>query len=70
MLTTCRAQGLVVFKAFAGRERDWPDNGGIAVRQHGRLGESLIWTEQPLPKPKVEPEAAKRLRAILAASKG
>ncbi len=69
-LTTRSAEALIVFKAFAGREKDWLDIEGIAVRQHGRLDESLIWEElTPLLELKEEPEAAGRLRAILAASK-
>ena len=44
-LRTCSAEDLVVFKAFAGREKDWLDIEGIALRQHGRLDERLIWSE-------------------------
>jgi len=36
-LTTCSAEDLVVFKAFAGRDKDWLDIEGIALRQHRRL---------------------------------
>jgi hypothetical protein len=44
-LVTCSAEDLIVFKAFAGRERDWLDIEGIALRQRGRLDEPLIWAE-------------------------
>jgi hypothetical protein len=65
-LTTCSAEDLVVFKAFAGRDKDWLDIEGIALRQGGRLDEALIWMELgPLLELKEAPEAADRLRAIL-----
>ena len=66
-LTICSAEDLVVFKAFAGREKDWLDIEGIALRQHRRLDERLIWSElTPLLELKEAPEAAERLRALLA----
>jgi hypothetical protein len=69
-LTTCSAEDLIVFKAFAGREKDWLDIEGIALRQHGRLDETLIWTElTPLLELKDAPEAAARLRAVLASAR-
>ncbi len=69
-LSTCSAEDLIVLKAFAGREKDWLDIEGIAVRQHGRLDESLIWAElTPLLELKEAPEAAGRLQAILAGAK-
>jgi hypothetical protein len=65
-LRTCSAEDLVVLKAFAGREKDWLDIEGIAVRQAGRLDRRLIWAElEPLLELKGAPEAAGRLRAIL-----
>jgi hypothetical protein len=65
-LTTCSAEDLVILKAFAGREKDWLDIEGIAVRQAGRLDEHLIWTElTPLLELKEAREAAARLRGIL-----
>lgn len=65
-LTTCSAEDLIVFKAFAGREKDWLDIEGIAVRQRGRLDETLIWTElTPLLELKEAPEAGHRLRGVL-----
>ncbi len=66
-LRTCSAEDLVVFKAFAGREKDWLDIEGIALRQHSRLDERLIWSElTPLLELKEAPETAHRLRALLA----
>jgi hypothetical protein len=69
-LTTCSAEDLVVFKAFAGREKDWLDIEGIALRQFGRLDEDLVWSElTPLLELKEAPEAAARLRAILSGAR-
>ena len=65
-LRTCSAEDLVVLKVFAGREIDWADVRGIAVRQAGRLDESLILRElRPLLELKGTLEAEKRLREIL-----
>jgi len=65
-LVTCSAEDLIVFKAFAGRERDWLDIEGIALRQRGRLDEPLIWAEiGPLLTLKEDPETPKRLRVVL-----
>jgi len=65
-LRTCSAEDLVVLKAFAGREIDWADVRGVAVRQAGRLDEALIFRElEPLLELKGAPEAASRLREIL-----
>ena len=44
VILTCSAEDLTVFKAFAGRPRDWLDIEGIAVRQAARLDERSIWT--------------------------
>jgi hypothetical protein len=66
-ITTCCAEDLIVFKAFAGRERDWLDIEGVAVRQGGKLDEALIWLEvEPLLALKEATEDAERLRSILA----
>jgi hypothetical protein len=43
-LRTCSAEDLVVLKAFAGREKDWLDIGGIVARVRG-LDRALIWDE-------------------------
>ncbi len=66
LLRTCGAEDLVVMKAFAGRDLDWGDVAGIAIRQAGRLDEALIFRElEPLLEVKGTPEAADRLRDIL-----
>jgi hypothetical protein len=65
-LRTCSAEDLIVLKAFAGREIDWLDVRGVAVRQAGRLDQALIFTElDPLIEIKGTPEVAERLREIL-----
>ena len=65
-LQTCSAEDLLVLKTFAGRELDWADIRGVAVRQAGRLDEALIFRElEPLLALKGAPEAATRLREIL-----
>lgn len=70
-LLTCSAEDLIVFKAFAGREQDWLDIEGVAVRQTGRLQEHLVWQElEPLLKLKDSPETAPRLRAVLDRARG
>lgn len=70
-LLTCSAEDLVVFKAFAGRDKDWLDIEGIALRQAGRLQERRVWQElEPLLELKESPEAARRLRAVLERARG
>lgn len=65
-LLTCSAEDLVVFKVFAGREKDWLDVEGIAVRQGDRLDEALVFGElAPLLELKGVPEAKERLRSLL-----
>jgi hypothetical protein len=65
-LQTCSAEDLIVFKAFAGREKDWLDIEGVALRQAGGLQEDLIWQElRPLIELKESPETAPRLRTLL-----
>lgn len=44
-LLTCSAEDLVVFKAFAGRERDWADIESIVMRQTVHLDWTLIYNE-------------------------
>lgn len=66
VLRTCSAEDLLVLKAFAGRDLDWADIRGIAVRQSGRLDEALVFRElEPLLELKGTPEAATRLRRML-----
>jgi hypothetical protein len=70
-LLTCSAEDLVVFKAFAGRDKDWLDLEGVALRQAGRLQEELIWRElEPLLALKEAPDTEARLRALLARTRG
>jgi hypothetical protein len=65
-LLTCSAEDLIVFKAFAGRAQDWIDIEGIAVRQHRRLDEGLIWQELiPLLELKEDDQTGPRLRRLL-----
>jgi hypothetical protein len=66
-LLTCSAEDLIVFKAFAGRAQDWIDIEGIALRQHRRLDEGLIWQELiPLLELKQDEQTEPRLRRLLA----
>ncbi len=64
-LTTCSAEDLIVFKAFAGRPRDWLDIDGIVTRHGARLDIPLIWRELvPLLELKEDAETEKRLRNV------
>jgi hypothetical protein len=66
-LTTCSAEDLIVFKAFAGRPRDWLDIEGIVTRLGTRLDVPLIWRELvPLLELKEDAEAEGRLRNLFA----
>jgi hypothetical protein len=70
-LLTCSAEDLIVFKAFAGRDKDWLDIEGIALRQAGRLREDAIWRElDPLLALKESPETAARLRSVFERARG
>lgn len=65
-LLTCSAEDLVVFKAFAGRERDWLDIEGIVLRQGPHLDEGLIVQElEPLLRLRDDRDTARRLRSVL-----
>ena len=65
-LRTCGAEDLVVFKVFAGRERDWMDVEGIVSRQGASLDTALILREsKPLLDLKGETAAFERLRRVL-----
>ena len=44
-ITTCSAEDLIVFKAFAGRDRDWVDIDGIVARQATKLDARLVFDE-------------------------
>ncbi len=66
-LATCSAEDLIVFKAFAGRPRDWLDIEGIVTRQGAVLGATLIWHELlPLLELKEDAETEGRLRRLFA----
>ncbi|HSM51812.1 MAG TPA: hypothetical protein VLA75_10450, partial [Thermoanaerobaculia bacterium] len=59
------AEDLIVFKAFAGRERDWLDIEGIVTRLGPRLDEGLVWRELlPLLELKEDAASGPRLRAL------
>jgi hypothetical protein len=65
-LTTCSAEDLMVLKAFAGRELDWADIRGIAIRQGDKLDEELILAElHPLLELKGVPEDIDKLTGII-----
>lgn len=65
-ILTCSAEDLVVLKAFAGREQDWLDIKGIALRRSTTLDIDLILTEAaPLLELKEAPEDMQRLRATV-----
>ncbi len=65
-LTTCGAEDLVVLKAFAGRDKDWLDVEGIALRQGDRLDRALVWRElEPLLNLKEDTQSGRRLRRLL-----
>ncbi len=70
-LRTCSAEDLVVLKVFAGRDIDWVDVRGVAIRQGARLDQGLVFRElMPLLELKGTPEAGDRLRGILRQASG
>lgn len=57
------AADLVVTKAFAGRDRDWSDIGGVVVRQGVALNRAAILPRlEPLAQFAERPESISRLR--------
>jgi hypothetical protein len=44
-LLTCSAEDLIIYKVFAGRDRDWADVEGVVIRQRGSLDRTLILSE-------------------------
>lgn len=66
-LLTCSAEDLIVFKAFAGRERDWLDIEGVVLRQaRAALDAELIWRElRPLLELKDDVTTEPRLQRLL-----
>lgn len=70
-LFTCGPEDLIVLKTFAGRDRDWLDIDGIALRQAGRLDRALIDRElAPLLELKEDSESAGRLQRLLERAEG
>jgi hypothetical protein len=70
-LTLCSAEDLVVFKAFAGRERDWLDIEGIVLRQVDALDVGIIWRELiPLLELKGDTASEPTLRRVLKGKPG
>ena len=64
-LTTCSAEDLIVFKAFAARGQDWVDVESIIKRRGNKLDWTIIETElTPLVMLKEQPEIMDKLRAI------
>lgn len=65
-ITTCSAEDLIIYKSFAGREKDWLDIQGILTRQGGNLDTQLIFNElTPLLELKEEPQALDKLRKLI-----
>ena len=65
-LRTCSAEDLIVFKTFAGRDKDWLDVEGVITRQADTLDAEQIWHElKPLLELKEDEVAAKRLQTLL-----
>lgn len=70
-LLICSAEDLIVFKAFAGRERDWLDIDTIIARQRHGLDVDAIWRElMPLLELKEDAETPSRLQRMLAKASG
>lgn len=44
-LLTCSAEDLIIFKVFAGRDRDWLDVESVVIRQGSSLDCALIYSE-------------------------
>lgn len=65
-LRVCGAEDLIVHKVFAGRDRDWLDVEGVAIRQARSLDAELIWFElRPLLELKEDTTAEVRLAEVL-----
>lgn len=66
-LTTCSAEDLIVFKAFAARGQDWVDVESIVKRSSRKLDWTIIDSElAPLAALKEQPEILVRLAGIRA----
>ncbi|MBC7624894.1 MAG: hypothetical protein H7232_16085 [Aeromicrobium sp.] len=69
-LKICTAEDLIVFKAFAARDRDWFDVRSVVIRQNDKLNWRQIFTElEPLVEMKEQPEILATLRDIRANSR-
>lgn len=65
-LVTCSAEDLIVYKVFAGRDRDWADVTGVVIRQRGALNQDLILAElAPLLDAKGSSDDLSRIRKLL-----
>jgi len=65
-LTTCSAEDLLVYKAFANRARDWDDIAGIVRRQGRRLNEAQVMGAlRPLCEARGESEVMERLARLM-----
>jgi len=61
-LRTCSAEDLIVYKAFAGRVRDWLDIEGVLLTQRTRINLQQVRSELiPLLELKGQPESLQRL---------
>ncbi len=67
-LTTCSAEDLIVYKSFAGRDRDWGDVESVLMRQHGHLDLAQIRSElPPLLDLKEDAESMQKLEGLVGA---
>ncbi len=65
LVRTCSAEDLVVYKAFAGRDKDWVDLNGVILRQGPKLNWPQILEElKPLADLKEAPELVNKLIAL------
>ncbi len=63
----CSAEDLIVFKAFAGRDRDWLDIDTVILRQRTALAVDTVWRELiPLLELKGDADTQPRLERRLA----
>jgi predicted nucleotidyltransferase len=64
-LRLCTAEDLIVYKAFAGRKRDWADVESVIAKQRGRLDWSYIGAHlAPLAELKEDPEIMPELQEL------
>ena len=67
-ITTCSAEDLIVFKVFAGRDRDWGDVESVLARQRGQLEADYIREQLvPLLEIKEDVESMGKLERLIAA---